>query len=259
MGKKILLLILFLGSVARSHGQGNRIGILSSKISTLVFNEEVLDTELGSQEYHIKVKGRYLLLRAKHRNVQPTSLFVRYGKKKQHHYVAEIFPDETAPLMYLIEEDSERKEVGPEQKVSATFTDHHQEYFTIGVSQNGIQVILNKMLHIDNTTSLQLFIKNTSSIDLCLDQWTFEYITTLKGVFFSKKKRSKLVEPISPPDCINVPAKCGEYVVFSIPTYVSEGGLEIFLGEEDGERGFRFFIPNEIILKANRKVYEKAR
>ena len=67
-----------------------------------------------------------------------------------------------------------------------------------------------------------------------------------------KKKKGKLVEPIAYPDRINVPAKCGEHVVFSIPTYVSEGGLEIFLGENDGERGFRFIIPSKVLLKAKR-------
>jgi len=238
--------------VARLHGQSNRIGILYSKISTLVFKEEIVDVEIGSQEYHVKVKGRYLLLRAKHKHAQPTSLFVRYGKK-MHYYVADIFPDENAPLQYHLEEDIGGKEAEKkEEKVTPTFSENNQEYYTLGVISNGIHVILTKIFHTDNTTNLQLFIDNTSSIDLCLSHWTFEYVTILRKFLFFKKKKGKLVELIASPDSINVPAKSGEYVVFTIPIYVSEGGLEIFLGEDDGERGFRFSIPNEILLQAKR-------
>ena len=252
MIKKTLFLLLFLGSVARSHAQDNRIGILSSRISTLVFKEDIVDIEIGSQEYHVKVKGRYLLLRAKHKRAQPTSLFVRYGNK-MHYYVAEIFPDDNAPLTYNLAEDIGRKEVETEKKVTPIFAGNNQKYFTFGVISNGIQVILTNILHTSNTTNIQLFIHNTSSIDLCLSHWTFEYVTTLRKFLFFKKKKGKLVEPISFPDSINVPAKCGEYVVFSIPTYVSEGGLEIFLGEDDGERGFRFVIPSKVLLKAKKQ------
>lgn len=254
MIKKILFLLFFFGgSVARLHGQSNGIGILYSKISTLVFKEEIVDIEIGNQEYHVKVKGRYLLLRAKHKHAQPTSLFVRYGKK-MHYYVADIFPDENASLQYHLEleEDIGGKEAEKEKKVTPTFSENNQEYSTLGVISNGIHVILTKILHTDNTTNLQLFIDNTSSIDLCLSHWTFEYVTVLRKFLFFKKKKGKLVEPITSPDSINVPAKSGKYVVFAIPIYVSEGGLEIFLGEDDGERGFRFSIPNEILLQAKR-------
>lgn len=251
MIKKTLLLLLFLGSVARSHAQDNRIGILSSRISTLVFKEDIIDIEIGSQEYHVKVKGRYLLLRAKHKHAQPTSLFVRYGKK-MHYYVAEIFPDDRANLTHNIAEEISDREVETDKKITPTLADTSQNYFTLGVIGNGVRVILTNIIHTDSTTNIQLFIDNTSSVDLCLSHWTFEYVTTLRKLLFFKKKKSKLVEPITYPDSIDVPAKCGEHVVFSIPTYVSEGGLEIFLGEDDGERGFRFMIPSKILLKAER-------
>lgn len=251
MIKKTLLLLLFLGSVARLHAQDNRIGILSSRISTLVFQEDIVDIEIGSQEYHVKVKGRYLLIRAKHKHAQPTSLFVRYGKK-MHYYVAEISPDDNAPLTYNLAEDISEREVETDKKMTPNLADTSQKYFTLGVIGNGVRVILTNIIHTDSTTNIQLFIDNTSSVDLFLSHWTFEYVTTLRKFLFFKKKKGKIVEPISYPNSINVPAKCGEYVVFSIPTYVSEGGLEIFLGEDDGERGFRFMIPSKVLLKAER-------
>ena len=73
-----------------------------------------------------------------------------------------------------------------------------------------------------------------------------------KGIFIDKKKH-KLVEPIAEPSRCKMPAKGDIYMEFAIPTYVSEGGLEVFLGESDGERGFRFPIPNKVLLKAKKK------
>ena len=93
MHKKTWLSLFFLVAVATSHAQDNKIGISHNKISTLIFDEEIVDVELGSQEYHVKVKDRYLLLRAKNANIDPTSLLVRYGKRRNHYYVAEIFPN----------------------------------------------------------------------------------------------------------------------------------------------------------------------
>jgi hypothetical protein len=255
MHKKTWFSLFFLIAVATSHAQDNKIGISHNKISTLVFDEEIVDVELGNQEYHVKVKGRYLLLRAKSPNINFTSLFVRYGKKKNHYYVTEIFPDNNAPLKYLIQKDCDsdvaKKRTEPEKE--PFFSDNEQEYFDIGVIQNGVQVILNKILHTDNATGIQLFIRNTSSVDLFLEQYTFEYVTILSKGFFTVKKKHKLVEPMTEPSSCRVSARGDGYMEFSIPTYVSEGGLEVFLGESAGERGFRFLIPSKVLLKAKKK------
>lgn len=252
MIKKTLFFLLFLGSIARLHAQDNRLGILYSRISTLAFEEDIVDIEIGNQEYHVKVKGRCILLRAKHKQAQPTSIFVRYGKKMRY-YVAEIFPNDNVPLTYNIAEDIGKQEVKTKEEKLPTFTKDNQKYFTLGVIKNGIRVILTNIYHVNNTTNVQLYIDNASSIDLCLSHWTFEYVTTLRKFLFFKKKKVKLAEPVYFPDSIKVPAFSGDYVVFAIPTYVSEGRLEIFLGEDYGEREFRFVIPNKVLLKAQRR------
>lgn len=253
MVKRALLILTPLFGLPAAHAHQDRIGVLYDKISTIVFDEEILDVELGSQAYHVKVKGRYLLIRAKNKDIPPTSLFVRYGKKKQHYYVAEIIPDQKAPLQYSIQAENKKKEDDTDKKVSATFTDTTQEYFDIGVIQHGVKVILNKILHTEGSTSIQLFIENTSSIELSLKQWTFEYVTVLSKGFFRKKKKRKLVEPMMEPSNIIVPAKSNKYIEFSIPTYTSTEGLEVSLEESNGERGFKFLIPNKVLLKAKRK------
>ena len=253
MVKRALLVLLLLCNLLVAHAHQERRGVLYDKISTLVFDEEIVDVELGSQAYHVKVKGKYLLLRAKNKDVAPTSLFVRYGKKTQHYYVTEIFPDAKAPLQYLIQSGHDKKEVDSHQNVATPFTDTTQEYFAIGVIQHGAKVILNKILHIKNATCIQLFIENKSSIELSLEHWTFEYVTVLRQGFFSKKKKRKLAEPITEPSNIKVPAHSNQYVVFCIPTYVSTEGLEVFLEASNGEHGFRFLIPKKVLLKAKRQ------
>ena len=252
VNKTLLILILVLVSSV-AHANQDKVGVLYDKITTLVFDEEILDVELGSQAYHVKVKGRYLLLRAKNKEVAPTSLFVRYRKKTQHYYVAEILPDVKAPLQYAIQAMTEKKRAKPDQEMSSLFKDTNQEYFDIGVIQHGVKVILNKILHVADSTYIQVFVENTASIDLCLEQWTFEYITVLNRGIFKKKRKRKLAEPIIAPNSIMIPAKSAQYVVFSIPTYMSTEGLEVSLEENNGERRFKFLIPNKVLLKAKKK------
>ncbi len=50
-------------------------------------------------------------------------------------------------------------------------------------------VILKKILHKKDNTCTQVFVENTSSIDLCLEQWIFEYVTILRrGIFKTMSK-----------------------------------------------------------------------
>ena len=132
--RPLLALVLSLACTAYVvFADQNKISISYDKITTLVFVEEIIDVELGSQEYDGKVKGRYLLLRAAKADASPTSLFVRYGKKQQHYYVAEIFPDKQAPLQYSIPSKQPKQEISTDQERSSPFTSllneiHSSEY-----------------------------------------------------------------------------------------------------------------------------------
>ena len=135
---------------------------------------------------------RYLLLRAKQQRVQPTSLFVRYGKRKQC-YVAEIFPDEQAPLHHNIQDATSKtatQEAEENPSLNSAFSpDQQQQYCNYGLIKNGLQVILTNIAPREDATHLRFFIENTSSIDLCLAGCTFKYVTFLrKFLFFTKKK-----------------------------------------------------------------------
>lgn len=133
------------------------------------------------------------------------------------------------------------------------FTDTDQEYFDIGIIQHGVKVVLNKILCTKDSTCMQVFVENASSVDLCLAQWTFEYLIVLsKGVLKRKSKR-KMVAPIVAPTSITVPAKRVKYVVFSVPTCTGTEGMEVCLEESDGGRRFVFLIPNKVLLRAKKR------
>lgn len=257
MGRKIVLIIACLAAASSAAADEDRIGVLYSKFTTFVFPEDIVDVEAGSGQYHIKIKGKYLLLRAKHKKVAPTSLFVRYGKQKKC-YVKEIFPDHQASLKYYIAETVVSDEEGAaktrdEAATDAIFVGNEQEYCTIGARRRGVEVILTNILHVDQVTYLRFFIKNTASIPYSVTYHSFEYVTFLNRFFFFRKEKRKQVEPVSTPPSIHLPAKHGAYFVFAIPCYASEGGLEVLFGESEGERLFRLFIPSHILLSAERR------
>ena len=251
--RPLLALVLSLACTAYVvFADQNKISISYDKITTLVFVEEIIDVELGSQEYDAKVKGRYLLLRAAKADASPTSLFVRYGKKQQHYYVAEISPDKQAPLQYSIPSKQPKQEMSTDQERPSPFTDTQQEYFDIGVVKNGIKVIVNKLLLDEECIWIQLYIENNTSRDLYLDKSKFEYVTRVRRGLWSNEKKKRLIAPLVAVNSIVVLAKRGRYVAFAVPVPESEEGLSVCLEGKNSGEIFEFFIPNQVLKEANR-------
>ena len=199
-----------------------------------------------------KVKGRYLLLRAAKADASPTSLFVRYGKKQQHYYVAEISPDKQAPLQYSIPSKQPKQKISTDQERSSPFTDTLQEYFDIGVVKNGIKVIVNKILLDEECIWIQLYIENNTARDLCLDQSKFEYVTIVRRGLWGNEKKTRLIRPLVAADSIVVFARQGRYVALAVPVPESEEGLSVCLEGKYTEEIFEFFIPDQVLRAANR-------
>ena len=251
--RPLLALVLSLACTAYVvFADQNKISISYDKITTLVFVEEIIDVELGSQEYDAKVKGRYLLLRAAKADASPTSLFVRYGKKQQHYYVAEISPDKQAPLQYSIPSKHPKQTTSTYQEKPSPFTDTLQEYFDIGVVKNGIKVIVNKILLDEECIWIQLYIENNTARDLCLDQSKFEYVTIVRRGLWGSEKKTRLIRPLVAADSIVVFAKQGRYVALAVPLPEAKEGLRICLEGKNTEEIFEFFIPDQVLRAANR-------
>ena len=233
----------------------DKLSISYDKITTLVFEEEIIDVELGSQEYGAKVKGRYLLLRAAKADAARTSIFVRYGnngQKEQHHYVAEIYPDQKAPLQYSIPSKQPKQATSTYQEKPSPFTDTLQGYFDIGVVKNGIKVIVNKLLLSQGCIWIQLYIENNTSRDLYLDESKFEYVTIVRRGLWGNAKKTRLIRPLVAADSIVVLAKQGRYVALAVPLPEAKEGLKISLEGKDTEEIFECFIPAQVLRADNR-------
>jgi hypothetical protein len=256
------LWLLFLLLLSNIPAKTDKLGVKISKPSVLSFPEDIIDVELGNQDYIAKIKGKNFLIWAKTKNSLPTTLFVRYGDHKEV-YVAEIYPDEPAPLQRLIQregliasaidqENPVLKEAIPSSPIF--LPDEKQAYYNYGFSKAGIKVILTNIAYQGEATYVRIFIENTTSTNLNLANFTFEYLSYVRKFLFFKTKKTKIVTPLVCPSALLLAPQEAGYFVFAIPSYSSNGGLEIFLGESgQGERAFKLAIPNKVLLKAPRR------
>ncbi len=255
-------IVLSMCFMATSLAETERVGIKVSKPSVLSFSGEIVDVDLGNQDYSAKIKGKNLLICARKKDSYPTTLFVRYGDDKDS-YVAEIYPDDNAPLQRFIGghqpiTGNPNKDWAPQQqdvKPDNIFSpNEEQEYYNYGVNKDNVKVVLTNIAHKGDSTYLRIFIKNNTTISLTISSFSFEYITYLRKFIFFKSKKTKVVTPIAAPSSLELGPNDANYFVFAIPTYTSNGGLEVFLGESDkGEREFKISIPNRVLLKDKRK------
>ena len=261
--KKVLICML-LGLVLSSQTivKTERLGVPVAKTGVLSFDEDILDVELGSEDYEIDLKGEHIILiSAKKKDAQPTTLFVRYASGRGF-YFSEIYPDAKAPLQRFIKhkivEPSSKAQHAQGKKaenVDIFIGEASQEYMTFGEIHGGIKVILTNIIHQGEATYLRFSVGNNTTTNLKLSHFTFEYLTYLRKFLLFKSTKTKLVNPLLSP--ISIELKPGEvnYFVFAIPSYISNGGLKIFLGESagKGEREFKIHVPTKILLKAKRK------
>lgn len=236
------------------YAQPAKIGVRASQFITLEFPAEIVDLEVGSPEYVPKAKGKYLLLKARHKKVAPTSLLVRYGEEKQG-YIAELALDEQAPMLVLIEATRKRPAGAPEkqQKPQEVVFDQDQDYYTIGLQKQGLSLIVTNILHQGSTTYLRIFIDNQNAIPCKLSQPSFEYITYLSRFLFFTKEQRKIVTPWQAPQQIALPAHSGAYFVFAIPAYASADALLVALGAQEGGKNYPIYIPSKVLLQAKSK------
>ena len=277
MNKKLLLkifliLIIYTTYIYNSYAREvEYLGITISKPSVLSFSEDIIDFSIGNRDYAIQMKGKNLLIVANGAKALPTTLFVRYGKDKNV-FVAEISPDDNAPIHQVIEDstphtnmrgvDANNREkdmmtLEEEKKANqlAIFSPHEkQEYFNYGIEKNGVKVIVANITHHQENSYFRIFVKNNTSIPLNIGNVSFEYISYQRKYIIFRSRKSKIVTATIAPESVEIGANQGKYFIFAIPTYTSNGGLNIFFGESDkGEREFSIAIPMKVLLQAKRK------
>jgi hypothetical protein len=243
----------------------DQIQISSAKATVLVFDDIIDELELGNNEYVTKIKGKFLLIRAKSLNSKPTFLFVRYSNGSKF-YNLEISPSNQAPLEYVIrdknksESSSANSNTGAanildkaldKTKVVKYFFSKKQRYYTYSKKQYGIRVSLIDIIHCAGSTYFKLNIKNSSSIDMCIDYVLFNYYDKSSFIpLISSKINIKNVDPTFLPDSLVVSSFSSNDYVFGIPTISVNGGLDIRFGETDEGRTIDMSIPSKVLLNA---------
>ena len=96
--------------------------------------------------------------------------------------------------------------------------------------------------------------KNATTVTLKLSHCAFEYITNIQKWWLFTTKQKNLVTPTIQRPTVEVGPLQFCYFDFSIPTYTTNGGLDITLAEsENGARKYTINIPSKILLQAHRK------
>jgi hypothetical protein len=257
---KIAITLLFSFLLSAIKAETAQIGVPVTKPTVFSFEEEIIDIDLGNKDYHVKLRGKSLLIFAKNKEAKPTTLFVLYGKNKDT-YVAEIYPDNNAPLQRFIKAQVHESATVLQQQLvekrvlkNVFSPSEKQEYFSYGAREQGVKVVLTNVVHQGDITYLRFFLENNTTTNLKLSHFGFEYLTYLRKFLFFKSTKSKVMEQIGSLPAIELAPSSSQYFVVALPSYTSNGGLEVFLGESgQGEREFKIHIPTKILLKAKRR------
>jgi hypothetical protein len=257
------------------------IGILTDKSIVLSFPASIINVKIshsianitiGEEDYVCEKEGSDVFLRAKKDSAKPATLYVRYGSlEKTITYVAKIVPAEEAPLHLKIGrlnsiQEFEKKvqenvvngqenvATGQENQARLFSPNEKQQYTFFAIKEEGITLMVTNIHHNGKNTYLRVFVDNNTTVNLKISQCSFSYVTKLRKWWFFTTEQRNPVSPLISPDNVEVGPLQFNYFDFSIPTVVSNGGLEVSLAEsENGARNFTIPIPSKVILKAPRK------
>lgn len=238
-----------------AYGQEKLIGVRYSQFTTMVFPADIVDLEIGSAEYIPKIKGKYLLLKAKSKQANPTSLMVRYGEERQG-YVVGIMPNDKAPMVVHIDQMEKEKEqltdgkTANQQTPEAIFQSQSQDYYTLGLKKHGLIMMITSILNSSNVTYLYLFVENQNALPCLLSKAIFEYVYTLRSFLFFNKERREVVTPLQSPKTIQLPPYSYAYFVLAIPAQGSADGLSLSLVTQEGAKNYSIYIPSKVLLGA---------
>jgi hypothetical protein len=273
MKKRVIFCCLLFTVCLPSYGiEIDRIGVLTDKQVILTFPSKVFEATVSvsfiekiEKEYICEVKESDVFLRARKASAQPATLYVRYGSEdKTITYVAEIFPAEKAPIHLKIgasnsiqefEKTAQENIINAHHPQFGLFSPHEpQQYACFGLKKEGISLAVTNIKHSGKETHLRVWINNRSTVNLKISQCSFNYVVKLRKWWLFITKDPKPVTALLSPDNIEVGPLQQKYFDFSIPTFVSNGGLELTLAEsEGGARNFTIPIPSYILLEAPRK------
>ena len=244
MRKATLLLLSFLLAYPCC-AEVHRLGVRTGQFTTVAFPEDVADLSLGSSSYAAHIKGRYLLIKAKSRQVSATSLFLRYGPEKEG-YTAVVYFNKRAPLLVEV---GKALSVDMPEKESTVLFSTVQDYYSLGLKQQGLRIMVTHLLHQGEKTYVRLYVGNRRSIPCHLSSPSFEYLSRKRYLWFFSKHKGRVVELLEGPSDLSLPARSGGYFLFVLAASSSDG-LRISLRDNSGGPSYQFTIPGQVLRKA---------
>jgi hypothetical protein len=244
-----------------------KVSILADRSTVLTFPAAILDVDVDATYYAVSIKGASLLIRPKVPNAPTRTLLVRYGKDSSAiSYVADISTSLDAPSHWqwqdLIQtpeaqQTREKEQVITTQATSESeslFENLGQQYWHLGAKKGGITVLVPQIILHEKETYVKIWIKNDTQTFLKLQAPAFENVSyTWKYLVWRSKTTHPASCTLSPE--IQVDPKSCQSFIFAFPTFVTSGGIDVYLREDasEGLRDFKFNIPADILLQAARK------
>jgi hypothetical protein len=271
--KKYILTLIALFMFAPSYG-AKQVTVLMERSTVLTFPGTIVDAELDAAYYAFSIVGANLLVKPKSADAPMRTLLVRYGKDSAT-FVADISPSIDAPSHWQwkdlvattnasLNSAGEPKQVvsdgnPPASQKSDTqaeklFENLRQQYWDLGCMEDGVVVMAPQIILHEKKTYIKIWIKNDTQTFLKLQAPSFENISYTWKYWIWRSKNSQPSVLTVCPD-IEVFPKSQKSFIFAFPTFVTNGGIDIYLREDpsEGLRNFQFNIPAKVLLQAYRQ------
>lgn len=260
----LLLLAWLISPIGIANAQTDTIYVSDAETVYLIFAEEVALVDIGrTGEYHARIEGQSVFLKARDDLAQQTNILVRHG---QDYFTATVaFTDAPAQNLYDYRKMNEIIEPGQRKddtkvKFNASKVEAHLNILKeekgkargLRHSRHNLKL---KVTHIRNgreATYLGISIANNSSIAYEVDFVGFS-LSEKQGRKFSKNNSyRKDITPYVSSGAQVIPRQEGASLYFALPLYAmtSRGKLDIAVREKHGSRILRVSIPARKINKA---------
>lgn len=270
--RKHILTLVALFMFAPSYG-AKQVTVLMERSTVLTFPATIVDADLDSAYYALSIVGTNLLVKPKSPDAPMRTLLVRFGKDSAT-FVADISPSIDAPSHWQwkdlvastnasLNSAGEPKQVSdgnspPSQKsdtqAGKLFENLRQQYWNLGVQEGGVVILVPQIVLHGKETYIKIWIKNDTQTFLKLQTPSFENISHTWKYWIWRSKNSQPSALTVCPDMEVLP-KSQKSFIFAFPTFVTEGGIDIYLREDpsEGLRNFKFNIPANVLLQAHRQ------
>lgn len=245
------------------------IYVSASKTTTLMFPNEILLFDIGSEEFGGVKSNTLLLLKSVDVKANPTSILVQYGKDDIYH--GTLAYKETPPKTFIDfrkvlvpkvpnEMRSSQKDSTKtldtdisEKRLNVLISDTKINYRTLAIRNDKMSLSLTDMMIDEESLYLKLIFMNENKLDYKIDFVEFIYAEPSESKELKGGYERKNVYPKASNKIEGVRGKDKRYLGFCIPRYAlsRNGFLTIVMREKEGSRMMELTVPFKEILLAS--------